>query len=355
MDQIFHSKARFKLKQTSKINVKVYKKVKVVYSMKKWLLVIGILAIVGIVSFYMMQIKTEEYGTSTSPNLNQEATEETKQESVPSNEEESSNELEFVGPGGCKEDECNVYCAENSEECDQWCGENPQECEVMMNTWGNDDIGQPQPDEENNLREGDGVWEKSELNFYINDEENILTDNKRKIIQDVFFSEKESNGGFWGWNAALQELNSLYPNNNVPDKFIEVDSEEDAEFLIILSSEEEYCCDYGGDPVKGRERSEIDSNFARIKSRIWMYDVIDMEDGFFGDIFRHEVGHGIGLFGHVTNRNNDLMSIISPASVIKKGNLDDLYIKYRDRIIESNEEASQRDIEVKDKKFLPPS
>jgi hypothetical protein len=321
--------------------------------MKKWYILIGILVLFGFVfTFYFLSLKGEKSDAFKSSSLVDEVT---KENSVSINEEKI-NDLQdeglSEGPGGCKEEECNDYCRENTQECDQWCGENPEECEIMMENWGNDD-NQPQPEKNQGPREGDGVWEKGELTFYIKDEENILSDKKRIIIQEAFSSNKMSNGGYWGWNTALQELNNLYPENKVPNKFLEIDSEENADFIISVHSEKEYCCDYGGDPVKGRERSEIDSNFAKIKSRIWMYDVIDMEEGFFGDIFRHEVGHGVGIFGHVTNRDNDLMSIVSPASVIKKGNLDDLYIKYRDRIIESNEEASQKDIEVKDKKFLP--
>jgi hypothetical protein len=326
--------------------------------MKKRYIVFGILILAGLVfTLYFLSLKNGKSDALNSPSLKEDSTQE---KSVSTNEGlfddfsgDVLNDGISEGPGGCKGVECNDYCRENTKECDKWCGENPQECEVMMGAWGND-MDQPQPEKNQGPSEGDGVWEKNQLMFFIKDEENILSDNKRKIIQDAFNSNKKSNGGYWGWNSALQEINNLYPDNKVPDIFIEIYTEENADFIISVHSEEEYCCDYGGDPVKGRERSEIDENFVRIKSRIWMYDVIDMEDGFLGDIFRHEVGHGIGIFGHVTNRNNDLMSIVSPASVIKRGNLDDLYIKYRDRIIESNEEAEQKDIEVKDQKVSPP-
>jgi hypothetical protein len=274
--------------------------------------------------------------------------------------EGETEEEEDVGPGGCRGMECNQYCSENSEECDAWCAERPDSCAKMMEAWSDDSTQQEkgenqQPNGDEYLREGDGVWEKNELTFFIKDEENVLTDKKRKIIQDVFFSEKESGGGFWGWNAALEELNRLYPDNIVPDRFVEIDSEENADFVMAVHTDKEFCCDYGGDPVKGRERSKIDSNFAKIKSNVDIYDVVNMEAGFFSDVARHEVGHGIGLFGHVVNRKNDLMSIVSPDSEIKKGNLDDLYIKYRDRIIESNEEAIEKDLKVKDEKVRYPA
>ena len=49
------------------------------------------------------------------------------------------------------------------------------------------------------------------------------------------------------------------------------------------------------------------------------------------------------------------MSIISPASVIKDGNLNDLYVKYRDRNIETVEEAKDKDLDVYDEKVDIPS
>ena len=67
-------------------------------------------------------------------------------------------------------------------------------------------------------------------------------------------------------------------------------------------------------------------------------------------MMRHELGHSLGIFSHVTNRQNDLMSIVSPASVIKDANMDDLYIKYHDRIIETMEESIEADESVKDRK-----
>ena len=208
---------------------------------------------------------------------------------------------------------------------------------------------------EQGLREGDGVWEKTELIFYLKDEENVLTKRKREIIISTITSTKEGSGGYYGWNKALEELNRKYPDNIVPDKLVEIENEINADIVITVHSQKEFCCDLTGDPIIGKERSQIDENNAKIKSTVDAYNIIRIDEGFLEDMMRHELGHTMGIFGHVVNRQNDLMSIVSPASVIKDGNLQDLYVKYRNRIIESMEESIKKDESVVDRKVKPPS
>jgi hypothetical protein len=258
----------------------------------------------------------------------------------------SGDDSESLGPGGCLDD-CEEFCDTNPDECEQWCSQNlaksPELCGFMA-------MG-----EEARTRQGDGVWEKNELTFFIKDEEGVLSVQKRKIIIDTIVSIKKGSGGWFGWNSALEELNRLYPDNIVPDKMVEVNVENNADFILAVHSVKEFCCDLTGDPITGREMSSIDDNSAKIVSTIDAYNIINIDNGFLEDMMRHEIGHGLGIFSHVTNRNNDLMSIVSPASVIKKGNLDDLYVKYRDRAIETVEESRQADESVADKKVTSPS
>ena len=250
-----------------------------------------------------------------------------------------------ASPGNCGNN-CDEYCAKNEQECQEWCAvnnaKNPELCGFIM-------MG-----EEQGARQGDGVWEKNELTFYVKDAEGVLTANKRKIIVETITSTKGSSSGFYGWNSALQEINKLYPDNIVPDRMVEIQTEDGADFILAVHSQKEFCCDYTGDPITGKERSDIDENFAKIRSNVDAYNIINIDEGFLEDMMRHEIGHGLGLFGHVVDRKNDLMSIVSPASTIKKGNLNDLYIKYRDRIIETDEEARGKDESVADRKVGQP-
>jgi hypothetical protein len=294
---------------------------------------------------------------------------------------------EIIGPVGCIGDDCNEYFQNNPEESQKWCDENPETCnllrtdqsfegpngcttncerfcdvnEEVCKKWCKSNL-EKNPElcgfvlmQESGPREGDGVWEKSELTFFIQDQENVLTPKKREIIIKTITSNKESNGGFYGWNKALEKINKDYPNNKVPDKLIETENELEADILIRVHSVKEFCCDLTGDPIIGRERSEIDENNAKLKSNVDAYNIVNIDEGFLEDMMRHELGHTLGIFGHVVNRKNDLMSIVSPASVIKDGNLNDLYIKYRDRIIESMEESIEKDESVADQKVKPPS
>jgi hypothetical protein len=240
------------------------------------------------------------------------------------------------GPAGCGND-CEEYCDANSEECQRWCeinfDKNPQLCQLInMEVEGR----------EGEQRQGDGVWEKNELTFQVIDPEGVLSEAKRREIVNAITSTKKSSGGFYGWNAALEEINKLYPDNIVPDIITEVEG--DADFVIEVHSEKEYCCDLAGEPVTGIERSDVDDNSSKLKSKIDIYNILKIDIGLLGDMTRHELGHGLGLFSHVTDRNNDLMSLISPASTIKEANLNDLYLKYRDRTIETIEEAREKDI-----------
>ena len=209
--------------------------------------------------------------------------------------------------------------------------------------------------EEVEVREGDGVWEKNELTFFIKDEENVLSSKKREIITETITSTREGSGGWYGWNKALKELNDKYPDNNVPDKLVETTNEESADIVVAVHSQKEFCCDLTGDPITGKERSQIDGNSAKIRSNVDAYNIINIDEGFLEDMMRHELGHTLGIFSHVVDRKNDLMSIESPASVIKDGNLEDLYVKYRDRIIETVEESIEIDEGVADRKVRPPS
>jgi hypothetical protein len=298
--------------------------------------------------------------------------------------------LPVTGPGGCIGLECDTYFQNNPEESQKWCDENPSACEVLI---GGDSGSGPEgpggclddceeycetnPDEcelwcsqnlDKNLelcgfmimedgalaRQGDGVWDKNELTFYIKDEEGVLSDKKRDIITGTIISTKEGSDGYYGWNKALEELNKLYPDNIVPDKIIEVNSESEADIVIAVHSLKEFCCDLTGDPITGKERSTIDDNSGKIKSNVDAYNIIKIDEGFLEDMMRHELGHTMGIFSHVTSRNNDLMSIVSPASVIKKGNLDDLYVKYKNRIIETVQESREADESVFDQKVRSP-
>lgn len=330
---------------------------------KSWVIgIIIVLIVLGVVGYLSLNSLDTIKNTQTSDTENQEGnTAESNAEkdkvvvnTVPAPGREDTPEMiiEVEGPGGCSGSECNQYCSSNPESCDAWCNENSDICNEVMASWGDDSDqrqNEDQPSEEEYMmqqgRQGDGVWEKNELSFYIKDEENVLTDEKRKIIQDTLLSTKESSGGFWGWNSALEELNSLYPDNIVPDKFTETDSEDSADFIIAVHSVKEFCCDFDGKPIRGVERSTVDENSAKLKSKVDMYNVVDIEKGLFGDMVRHELGHGLGIFEHVIDRNNDLMSLISPGSVIKKGNLNDLYLKYKNRDIQSVQGARERDQE----------
>jgi hypothetical protein len=249
-------------------------------------------------------------------------------------------------PGDCGND-CEVYCDANQEACEQWCSQNfaknPELCEFMVL---GEERGEP--------RQGDGVWEKDELRLYVKDGEGVLTSQKREVIIRTITSEKKVGQAFLGWNAALEELNRLYPDNIVPDRIVMVGSESDADIVIGVHSAKEYCCDLAGLPVKGTERSSIDDMFAKLRSDVDIYNIVRMDVGFLEDITMHELGHTLGLFGHVTDRRNDLMSLISPGRGIKKANLDDLYVKYRDRVIESVEETQERDEGVRDRIVSPP-
>jgi len=46
--------------------------------------------------------------------------------------EEELQEIEHVGPGGCKGEECDRYCRINPQECKEWCEENPDLCSKML-------------------------------------------------------------------------------------------------------------------------------------------------------------------------------------------------------------------------------
>ncbi len=245
------------------------------------------------------------------------------------------------GPGGCTND-CDAYCTKNEQECKDWCGinakSNPELCSLIN----------AQDDAES--MQGDGVWDKKELTFYVKDEENVLTEQKRSIIVETITSTREGNGGYYGWNSALADLNKRKSDNKVPDKLVEVQSEDKADIVIVVHSVKEFCCDLTGDPITGKERSDIGDNSAKIRSNVDAYNIVNIDNGFLEDMMRHELGHSLGIFSHVTNRQNDLMSIVSPASVIKDANMDDLYIKYHDRIIETMEESIEADESVKDRK-----
>jgi hypothetical protein len=300
---------------------------------------------------------------------------------------ESSDEV--VGPGGCTGDSCNEYFIDNPQASQNWCDENPVKCQKLK---GNSQVGLERPGNcgnncqkycnENNQecqewcknnsaknpelcgfmamgderaqRQGDGIWEKDELTFYVKDTEGVLTAKKKEVITGTITSQKKIGSAFLGWNAALQDLNRMYPDNIVPNKLIEVTTENHADIIIQVHSEKEYCCDLAGLPVKGIERSTIDDNSVKEKSDISIYNIVKMDLGFLEDISMHELGHTLGLFGHVTDRSNDLMSIISPGSGIKEGNLNDLYVKYRDRIIETVEATRQRDQGVQDRIVAAP-
>jgi hypothetical protein len=296
---------------------------------------------------------------------------------------------EVIGPGGCRGSVCDDYFQRNPEESQKWCDENPIDCEKLK---GDDQSGIEGPgncgnnceeycdeneqecqdwcktnsaknpelcgfilmQENAEQRQGDGVWEKNELTFFIKDEENVLTSKKREVIVGTITSPKKIGNAFLGWNAALEELNDIYPDNVVPDRMTEIIDENDADIVIEVHLEREYCCDLAGLPVKGIERSSIDDNNAKTRSDVDIYNIVNMDVDFLEDVAMHELGHTLGLFGHVTDRPNDLMSIISPGRGIKKGNLNDLYVKYRDRIIETVDETRQRDQGVRDKIVAPP-
>jgi hypothetical protein len=306
-----------------------------------------VVAIVSMAIIGYFLLNTEDSSTVQSPNS------QLSGDSVPSegtNPESANIPPETKGPGGCTSENCNEYCSDNTEECEEWCSNNPDICQQLMSAWGSDfDQYEDQPSEKDqpegpNGRQGDGVWDKDELTFYIKDEEGVLTESKKNIIRNAITSTKKSNGGYWGWNSALEELNNQYPNNIVPNNLIEIENKE-ADIIIALHSAVDYCCDYNGERITGEERSTIGENDAKILSEINIYNIINIDSGFLGDVTRHELGHTIGLFVHVTDRNNDLMSRISPASEIKDGNLKDLYEKYRDRKIDSNEQAEKIDKE----------
>jgi hypothetical protein len=295
----------------------------------------------------------------------------------------------ILGPGGCTGDECNEYFKNNPEESQTWCDENPVACDMLKAGDNSGDIGpggclddceefcdknakvcqewctqnldkSPElcgfmaMEGEALARQGDGVWEKDELSFYILDTEKVLTKKKRDVIVGTITSERKYSNGFLGWNAALQELNNVYPDNIVPNKMFEVTSASEADLIIEVHSEKEYCCDLAGLPVQGIERSTIDENNAKILSDVDIYNIVAIDAGFLEDMTMHEIGHSLGLFGHVTDRQNDLMSLISPGRGIKAGNLNDLYVKYKDRIIETVEATRERDQAVKDQINSPP-
>lgn len=173
-----------------------------------------------------------------------------------------------------------------------------------------------------------GVWNKNEITFFIKNEDGELSELKRDEIRNAFVLEDDFFDHFLGWNSALSRLNELYPDNNVPDRFVEVFSESEADVVVSTFKEKEVCCDsFEEERLGGTSMNTINSvtNIV-VGSNIEIFDIIFRDPEVLGTITRHEIGHTLGL-GH-TEREYNIMEKRDSFPYIKIINLEDLYKIY---------------------------
>lgn len=158
------------------------------------------------------------------------------------------------------------------------------------------------------------TWENNTITVSIDDNQ-YATQERIDHIEYTINSNKQKDGSFAGWNAALNTINGTSP------QFVLV--EDNADITITL-------VDYTSTKLYAGFTT-YESNHLGIISgaEITIYDIDSISNHELQMLMRHELGHALGL-GH-SKDSIDLMYVVIPyyTSYISQANIDDIAELYQ--------------------------
>jgi len=163
------------------------------------------------------------------------------------------------------------------------------------------------------------VWKKDTLNVAIETTLPLQFGKLDAVKEGIFSTEKVGNNQYLGWQGVFDEINRIQPDNSVPDRFILVESSDDADIIVILTEE---VFEQNGSTL-GDTRFSAGAFLGIISPAIiTIYNVDDQRIGILASVTRHEVGHALG-HPHIDEVKN-LMSpqLITQLRNIGESNLD---------------------------------
>lgn len=160
-------------------------------------------------------------------------------------------------------------------------------------------------------------WNQDTIQFFIIDE--ISQPIKVQAVVDAFTSTSSpSPHKFEGWQGVFNYVNTNYPDNNIPDKFERVFSENNADIVITLSP-------ISNEAKLGTASLSIINNQI-ISASITFHNSDDIRSDVLATVGRHEIGHVLGLAHSETGSPFDLMNdkVVGRNTLIDRMNIEEL-------------------------------
>jgi len=102
-------------------------------------------------------------------------------------------------------------------------------------------------------------WTKSTLTFAIDNQ--INSDKHELSVVIALTSTERISNDFKGWQGVFDYINEVVPDNNVPDKVVQIFDKQNADILIVLTPKKETVDEFGKLTVGGAKLVFIpDSN-----------------------------------------------------------------------------------------------